>query len=148
MIVEQIWTGNAYRNFNYLIACPETGEATAIELLPGRDPDEHQDEGIELAHDRGPEPDPRRPSQDAVPPQVQVTVAQRLCMDQQRFQRDHPPPVARRVEPRPDHQAPVEHRGNRRRARETHDPVAPPDLRPRPAKARSGCQEGGGGQYE
>ena len=22
MIVEQIWTGNAYRNFNYLIACP------------------------------------------------------------------------------------------------------------------------------
>ena len=27
MIVGQIWTGNAYRNFNYLIACPETGEA-------------------------------------------------------------------------------------------------------------------------
>jgi hypothetical protein len=24
LIVEQIWTGNAYRNFNYLIACPET----------------------------------------------------------------------------------------------------------------------------
>ena len=31
MIVEQIWTGNAYRNFNYLIACPETGEALAID---------------------------------------------------------------------------------------------------------------------
>ena len=29
MIVEQIWTGNAYRNFNYLIACAETGEALA-----------------------------------------------------------------------------------------------------------------------
>jgi len=27
MIVEQIWTANAYRNFNYLIACAETGEA-------------------------------------------------------------------------------------------------------------------------
>ncbi|MFP6706421.1 MAG: hydroxyacylglutathione hydrolase, partial [Alphaproteobacteria bacterium] len=27
MIIEQIWTGNAYRNFNYLIVCPETGEA-------------------------------------------------------------------------------------------------------------------------
>ena len=25
MIVERIWTGNAYRNFNYLIACPENG---------------------------------------------------------------------------------------------------------------------------
>ncbi len=31
MIVEQIWTANAYRNFNYLIACPETGEALAID---------------------------------------------------------------------------------------------------------------------
>ena len=29
MIVEQIWTGNAYRNFNYLIICSETGEALA-----------------------------------------------------------------------------------------------------------------------
>ena len=27
MIVEQVWTGNAYRNFNYLIACAETGDA-------------------------------------------------------------------------------------------------------------------------
>ena len=25
MIVERIWTGNAYRNYNYLIACPESG---------------------------------------------------------------------------------------------------------------------------
>lgn len=33
MIVEQIWTGNAYRNFNYLIACSETGEALAIDPL-------------------------------------------------------------------------------------------------------------------
>ena len=33
MIVEQIWTGNAYRNFNYLIACPETGEAMAVDPL-------------------------------------------------------------------------------------------------------------------
>ncbi len=33
MIVKQIWTGNAYRNFNYLIACPETGEALAVDPL-------------------------------------------------------------------------------------------------------------------
>jgi hydroxyacylglutathione hydrolase len=33
MIVEQIWTANAYRNFNYLIACPETGDALAIDPL-------------------------------------------------------------------------------------------------------------------
>jgi len=33
MIVEQIWTGNAFRNFNYLIACPETGEAMAVDPL-------------------------------------------------------------------------------------------------------------------
>jgi hydroxyacylglutathione hydrolase len=33
MIVEQIWTANAYRNFNYLIACPETGEAMAVDPL-------------------------------------------------------------------------------------------------------------------
>jgi hydroxyacylglutathione hydrolase len=33
MIIEQIWTGNAYRNFNYLIACPETGEAMAVDPL-------------------------------------------------------------------------------------------------------------------
>jgi len=33
VIVEQIWTGNSYRNFNYLIACPESGEALAIDPL-------------------------------------------------------------------------------------------------------------------
>jgi len=33
MIVERIWTGNSYRNFNYLIACPDTGEALAIDPL-------------------------------------------------------------------------------------------------------------------
>jgi len=33
MLVKQIWTANAYRNFNYLIACPETGEALAIDPL-------------------------------------------------------------------------------------------------------------------
>jgi len=33
MLVEQIWTGNAYRNFNYLIACPQTGEALAVDPL-------------------------------------------------------------------------------------------------------------------
>lgn len=33
MIVEQIWVGNAYRNFNYLIACPESGEALAVDPL-------------------------------------------------------------------------------------------------------------------
>ncbi len=36
MIVEQIWTANAYRNFNYLIVCPETGEALAIDPLDHR----------------------------------------------------------------------------------------------------------------
>ena len=33
MLVERIWTANNYRNFNYLIACPETGEALAIDPL-------------------------------------------------------------------------------------------------------------------
>ena len=36
MIVEQIWTGNSLRNFNYLVACPETGEALAIDPLDFR----------------------------------------------------------------------------------------------------------------
>ena len=46
MIVEQIWTGNAYRNFNYLIACPQTGEAVAV------DPLDHE-KCLALARDRG-----------------------------------------------------------------------------------------------
>jgi hydroxyacylglutathione hydrolase len=33
VIVEQIWTDNAYRNFNYLIACPDSGQALAIDPL-------------------------------------------------------------------------------------------------------------------
>lgn len=33
MIVKQIWTANAYRNFNYLIACPQSGEALAVDPL-------------------------------------------------------------------------------------------------------------------
>lgn len=33
MIIEQIWTGNNWRNFNYLIACAETGEAMAVDPL-------------------------------------------------------------------------------------------------------------------
>jgi hydroxyacylglutathione hydrolase len=46
MIVEQVWTGNAYRNFNYLIACPETGEALAV------DPLDHE-KCLRLAGDKG-----------------------------------------------------------------------------------------------
>ena len=33
MLVEQIWTGNSLRNFNYLVACPETGDALVIDPL-------------------------------------------------------------------------------------------------------------------
>jgi len=33
MLIERIWAANAYRNFHYLIACPETGEALAIDPL-------------------------------------------------------------------------------------------------------------------
>ena len=36
MIVEQNWTDNSYRNFNYLIACSETGEALAVDPLDHR----------------------------------------------------------------------------------------------------------------
>ena len=36
MIVEQVWTGNAYRNFNYLIVCPDTGDAMAVDPLDHR----------------------------------------------------------------------------------------------------------------
>jgi hydroxyacylglutathione hydrolase len=46
VIVKQIWTGNAYRNFNYLIACPETGEVLAI------DPLDHQ-KCLQAARDEG-----------------------------------------------------------------------------------------------
>ena len=46
MIVEQIWTNNDYRNFNYLIACRETGEALAI------DPFDHE-KCLALVADKG-----------------------------------------------------------------------------------------------
>jgi hydroxyacylglutathione hydrolase len=33
MLVERIWADNSLRNFHYLIACPQTGEALAIDPL-------------------------------------------------------------------------------------------------------------------
>ena len=33
MIIKQIYTFNNYRNFNYLIGCPDTREAVAIDPL-------------------------------------------------------------------------------------------------------------------
>ena len=36
MLIERIWSGNAYRNFHYLIACPESGEALAVDPLEWR----------------------------------------------------------------------------------------------------------------
>jgi hydroxyacylglutathione hydrolase len=33
MLVERIWTDNSYRNFNYLIACEQSGEALAVDPL-------------------------------------------------------------------------------------------------------------------
>ena len=33
MIIKQIYTYNNYRNFNYLVACPFTREAVAIDPL-------------------------------------------------------------------------------------------------------------------
>jgi hydroxyacylglutathione hydrolase len=33
LIIERIWTANPFRNFNYLVACPETGDALAIDPL-------------------------------------------------------------------------------------------------------------------
>ncbi len=33
MIIERIWAANDYRNFHYLIACGETGEALAVDPL-------------------------------------------------------------------------------------------------------------------
>ena len=46
MIVKQIWTANAFRNFHYLIVCEETGEALAV------DPLEH-DKCLEAAKAQG-----------------------------------------------------------------------------------------------
>jgi len=36
MLMERIWAGNSLRNFHYLIACPETGEALAVDPLEWR----------------------------------------------------------------------------------------------------------------
>lgn len=33
MIIERVWAANDYRNFHYLVVCPETGEALAIDPL-------------------------------------------------------------------------------------------------------------------
>jgi len=33
MLTERIWSGNSLRNFHFLIACPETGEALAVDPL-------------------------------------------------------------------------------------------------------------------
>jgi hydroxyacylglutathione hydrolase len=33
MLIERVWAANASRNFHYLLACPETGEALAIDPL-------------------------------------------------------------------------------------------------------------------
>jgi hydroxyacylglutathione hydrolase len=36
MLTERIWSGNSLRNFHYLIACSETGEALAVDPLEWR----------------------------------------------------------------------------------------------------------------
>ena len=33
MLIERIWSANAFRNYHYLIACPESGEALAVDPL-------------------------------------------------------------------------------------------------------------------
>ena len=49
MYVAQIWTANSFRNFNYLIACPETGEALAVDPLDHRKClDRARAEGLEI----------------------------------------------------------------------------------------------------
>jgi hydroxyacylglutathione hydrolase len=36
MLIERIWSANPLRNFHYLVACPETGEALAVDPLEWR----------------------------------------------------------------------------------------------------------------
>ena len=36
MLIERIWSGNDYRNFHYLVACPDSGEALAVDPLEWR----------------------------------------------------------------------------------------------------------------
>ena len=33
MLIERVWAANDYRNFHYLVACPDSGEALAIDPL-------------------------------------------------------------------------------------------------------------------
>ena len=59
MIIKQIYTYNNYRNFNYLIACPITREAAAIDPLAYNlcieeaEKDEGEEEHEEHEEDRG-----------------------------------------------------------------------------------------------
>jgi hydroxyacylglutathione hydrolase len=46
MLIERIWAANDYRNFHYLIACEETGEALAVDPLEWR-------KCLSLARERG-----------------------------------------------------------------------------------------------
>jgi hydroxyacylglutathione hydrolase len=36
MLIERVWAANSYRNFHYVIACPDSGEALAIDPLEWR----------------------------------------------------------------------------------------------------------------
>ncbi len=46
MLLERVWAANDYRNFHYLIACPETGEALAVDPLEWR-------RCLDVARDKG-----------------------------------------------------------------------------------------------
>jgi hydroxyacylglutathione hydrolase len=46
MLIERLWVGNSLRNFNYLLACPDSGEALAIDPLDHRNV-------LALAKDKG-----------------------------------------------------------------------------------------------
>jgi hydroxyacylglutathione hydrolase len=49
MLVAQLWTANSWRNFNYVIACSETGEAVAVDPLDHARCLEHaRSEGFEI----------------------------------------------------------------------------------------------------
>jgi hydroxyacylglutathione hydrolase len=46
MLIERIWPDNEFRNFHYLLACPETGEALAIDPL-------HWERCLQVARNQG-----------------------------------------------------------------------------------------------
>ena len=46
MLIERVWAANDYRNFHYLIACPQSGEALAIDPLVWK-------RCLDVARDRG-----------------------------------------------------------------------------------------------